>query len=541
MPPSAPRPPRDLASDLVAGFVVALVALPLCLAIALASGFPPFAGVLTAIVGGLVPSLLGSAPLTIKGPAAGLIVIVLGSVETLGAGDAALGVQRTAALVAIAGCVQIALGLTRAGRFAELVPASVVHGMLAAIGVLLIAKQGHVLLGVKPAAHTPGALLAQLPLSLLHARPVSVFIGVAVLAAMVAWAKFATGKVARVPPAIAGLAVALFLGEALDLAHPRDLLVAGLVPSPIYAEDLVHVPEHLSELAGAPVFAGLLSLAGARALVLLVVVGSLETLLSAKAIDSMDPLHRRTDLDRDLVSVGAGNAVAGLLGGLPMISEIVRSSANVTAGGRTARANVVHGLALLAFVALVPNLVHRLPVAALAALLVLKGLQLASPRGLLHARTIGLDQAAVFLTTIVFTVAVDLLAGIAAGIALEAGVHLTRGLRFQDFRRCHFETAERGTARVVTVRSPAIFANALPLRQELLDTPDDRALLLDLRHARYVDHTVFSLVEAVRSGRQSRKGQPLEIIGLDAYDHPEAHPLSTRHTPRTPEAVSSDL
>jgi MFS superfamily sulfate permease-like transporter len=163
MSPHAPHIPRDLTSDLLAGFVVALVALPLCLAIALASGFPPFAGVLTAIVGGLVPSLLGSAPLTIKGPAAGLIVIVLGSVETLGAGTAELGVRRTAALVAIAGCVQIALGLTRAGKVAELVPAAVVHGMLAAIGVLLVAKQGHVLLGVKPAAHTPAALLAELP------------------------------------------------------------------------------------------------------------------------------------------------------------------------------------------------------------------------------------------------------------------------------------------------------------------------------------------------------------------------------------------
>jgi MFS superfamily sulfate permease-like transporter len=540
MSPHAPRIPRDLTSDLLAGFVVALVALPLCLAIALASGFPPFAGVLTAIVGGLVPSLLGSAPLTIKGPAAGLIVIVLGSVETLGAGTAELGVRRTAALVAIAGCVQIALGLTRAGKVAELVPAAVVHGMLAAIGVLLVAKQGHVLLGVKPAAHTPAALLAELPKSLLHARPVSVVIGVAVLAAMVAWTRFARNRLARIPPAIVGLAVALLLGEAFDLAHPRDLVIAGVLPSPIRPDDLVRVPAHLHELVAAPSFEGLASAAGARALVLLVVVGTLETLLSAKAIDNIDPLHRRTDLDRDLVSVGVGNTLAGLLGGLPMISEIVRSSANVAAGGRTARANVVHGLALLAFVAVVPDLVHRLPVAALAALLVLKGLQLASPRGLLHARAIGLDQAAVFSATIVCTVAVDLLVGIAAGIALEAVVHCVRGLRFQDFRPCRFDTSEQGSTRVVTVQSPALFVNALALRQRLLDTPDDRALVLDLRHARYVDHSVLSMVDAVRRSRQSRSVAPLEVVGLDAYANPDAHPLSTRRTPRAPAAMPID-
>jgi MFS superfamily sulfate permease-like transporter len=354
---------------------------------------------------------------------------------------------------------------------------------------------------------------------------------------MAAWRRLASGQLARIPPAIAGLAVALVLGEAFDLAHPRDLVLFGRFASPIRAEDVVRVPAHLDELVAAPLFRGVLSMAGARALALLVIVGTLETLLSAKAIDTIDPLHRRTNLDRDLVAVGAGNAVTGLLGGLPMISEIVRSSANVAAGGRSARANFVHGLVLLAFVALVPDLVHRLPVAALAALLVLKGLELASPRGLVHARAIGRDQAAVFTITIVCTVAVDLLVGIAAGIALEASLHGARGVRFQDFRRCRFETSPRGSAHVITVLSPALFSNALALRQELVDTPDDRALVLDLRRARYVDHSVLSMVDALRRSRQLRSVEPLEVVGLDAFDNPDAHPLSTRRTPRAPAAA----
>lgn len=539
MPVSHPHPAASppFAQDAVAGFVVALIALPLCLAIAMASGFPPFAGILTAIVGGLLTSVLGGAPLTVKGPAAGLIVVVLGAVDDLGAGDATLGVRRTAGLVAMAGAVQLALGFARAGKFAELVPAFAVRGMLASIGIMLLAKQAHVLLGVQPAAHAPLALLAELPRSIARANPVSAFIGLSALGTMALWSRFARGRARAVPAPIAGLAVAVALGELLDLVHPRTVRLLGALDVVVPADALVRVPAHLGDLVTAPTLAGIAPALGLEHLVLLVLIGTIETLVSAKAIGALDPLHRRTDLDRDLAAVGAANIVAGLLGGLPMISEIVRSSANVTAGGRTSRANVVHGLCLLAFVALAPALVHRLPVSALAAMLVVSGVNLASPRTFRVARAIGRDQVVVFTATIVVTLGTDLLLGVGAGIAAEGALHLRRGVRLPEFFRLEFARRDDEAALVLELLSPATFANALALRQAIADARDDRALVVDVRLARFVDHSVLALVESVRLSREARGAASVELRGMEAFADRDAHPLSTRHTPRTPAAV----
>jgi MFS superfamily sulfate permease-like transporter len=538
MKPPTPPPPTTFAQDAVAGFVVALIALPLCLAIAMASGFPPFAGLLTAIVGGLLTSPLGGAPLTIKGPAAGLIVIVLAAVEDLGAGDVELGVRRTATLVAAAGVVQIALGFARAGKFAELVPAFAVRGMLASIGLMLLAKQAHVLLGVRPEAHAPLALFAELPRSVSRANPVSATIGLAALATMLLWSRHARGDAKRIPAPIAGLLVAVALGELIDLAHPRTLRLGGALAVAIPADALVRVPERISDLTARPLFEGIAPAAGLEHLALLVLIGTIETLVSAKAVGALDPLHRRTDLDRDLAAVGAGNLVAGLLGGLPMISEIVRSSANVTAGGRTSRANFAHGVLLLLFVTAAPALVHRLPVAALAAMLVVSGVNLASPRTFRVARAIGRDQALVFAATIAVTLATDLLVGVAVGVAVEAALHLARGVRPREFRSLAFDRREVEGATHLVLASPATFANALPLREAIALAPEDRLLVVDVSSARFVDHSVLAHVESVRLSRAARGASPVELRGLEAFADRDAHPLSTRHTPRAPAATA---
>ncbi len=413
-------------ADAIAGFLVFLVALPLCLGISVASGFPPFAGVTTAVVGGFVATFLGSAPLTIKGPAAGLIVIVLGAVEELGGGDPLRGYARTLAVVVVSGALIALLGLARAGRLGDVVPRSAVHGMLAAIGVVIVSKQAHAVFGVTPTAKEPLGLLAELPRSLAMANPAITALGVLGVVVLLAWPRLrAVPGFGKVPAPLVVLLVTMPLGVLLGLEEAR-VLQWGEVTFRVGPEHLVRVPERLSAVLAFPDFAPLAEPLFWKHVALFTLVAGLESVLSAKAIATLDPWRRSASLDRDLVAQGAANVVAGMLGGLPMISEIVRSSANVAYGGRTRRANFFHGLFLLLFVALAPALVHRIPLAALAAMLVYTGCRLAHPREFVRAWKAGPEGFAGFATTVLVTVAVDLLAGIAAGALVEIGSGFAR-------------------------------------------------------------------------------------------------------------------
>jgi MFS superfamily sulfate permease-like transporter len=419
--------PEALRADAVAGFLVFLVALPLCLGISMASGFPPFAGVITAVVGGLVATFLGSAPLAIKGPAAGLIVIVLAAVEELGGGDPVRGYTRTLAVVVVSGGLIALLGLAKAGRLGDLVPRSVVHGMLAAIGVVIVSKQAHAVLGVTPTAKGPLGLLGELPRSLAAANPAITGLGVLGLVVLFAWPRLrAVSPLGKVPAPLVVLLVTMPIGGLLGLGEAR-VPTWGDAVFRVGPEHLVRVPERLAAVVTFPDFAPLVEPAFWKHVALFTLVAGLESVLSAKAIETLDPWQRRASLDRDLVAQGAANVVAGLLGGLPMITEIVRSSANVDGGGRTRRANLFHGLVLLFFVALAPGLVHRIPLAALAAMLVYTGCRLAHPRELVRAWKAGPACFAGFATTVLVTLAVDLLAGIAAGALVEVGSGFLRG------------------------------------------------------------------------------------------------------------------
>jgi len=423
--------PAAWRADAVAGFLVFLVALPLCLGISMASGFPPFAGVVTAVVGGLVATFLGSAPLTIKGPAAGLIVIVLAAVEELGAGDPLRGYTRTLAVVVVSGACIALLGVARAGRIVDRVPRSAVHGMLAAIGVIIVAKQLHAVLGVTPQAKSPLGLLAELPHSVATASPAITAIGVLGLAVLFGWSRvLRVPLLGRLPAPLVVLLCAVPLGVLFGLDAPHAQ-VWGSLHAHVGSEYLVRVPARLAEVVTFPDFGLLARPVFWKHVVLFTLVAGLESALSAKAVEALDPWGRRASLDRDLVAQGVANVVAGMLGGLPMISEIVRSSANVDNGGRTRRANFFHGLFLLLCVALVPALVHRIPLAALAAMLVYTGCRLAHPRELVRAWRAGPSLLAGFVVTVVVTLAVDLLVGIAAGALAELGVRAAQRLAAQ--------------------------------------------------------------------------------------------------------------
>ncbi len=515
--------------DMRSGFLVFLIALPLCLGISMASGFPPFAGVLTAMVGGLIVSPLMGARMTIKGPAAGLIVIALGAVEELGHGDNVLGYKLALATIVAAGLLQVGFGLARTGRLGDLFPSSAVHGMLAAIGIIIASKQIHVALGVRPEAKEPLGLIAEIPHSVAHMNEEIAIIGVGSLVILFVWPVVA-GRFAKIIPGQMVVVVAgVIAGYAFDLAHEhRFSSLFG--PQDVGPRFLVAVPDNLLRVVTFPDFSHVLSGESIKYIIMFALVGSIESLASAKAIDTLDPYHRRSDLDRDLIATGMGNTLAGLVGGLPMISEIVRSSANVAAGAKTRWANWHHGGMLITFVVLVPGLVHRIPLAALAAMLIFTGYRLAAPKEWAHALKIGPDQLVTFVATVVATLAVDLLVGIGAGIVVKMGIHIARGVPVRRLFKPLIERTETDTAVTLRIREAAVFTNWLGVSSAIKATPVEKELVLDLSDTIVVDHTSLEHLEEVKRER-THAGSKVSIVGLENHRAMTAHPLSARLRP----------
>lgn len=530
-PTSDPR--RDDAAgplaDLRAGFLVFLIALPLSLGIAMASGFPPIAGVITAIVGGLLATPLGSARLTIKGPAAGLIVIALGAVLELGNGDMALGYHRTLAVGAIAAGLQIVLGLLRTATIGISMSPSVVHGMLAAIGVIIVSKQLHTVVGVTPHAREPLELLLEVPHSFAHANPEILLLGAASLLILFLWPRLRFGWSRAIPPQLVVLLLAVPIGLWFDLphAHDYDFLSGHYHVGP---EFLVNLPGSLLEAVAFPDFSAVFSAASWKYVIMFALVGSIESTLSVLAVDALDPEPRPSNLNRDLFVVGVANMVCAFLGGLPMISEIVRSKANIDAGARTGRANFAHGLLLLVFVALAPGLLQTIPLAALGAMLVFTGLRLAAPREFAHAREVGLDQLALFLTTLIVTLATDLLLGVGVGIALKLVLHFIRGARFGSLFRARVESRLDEDVFVLSVHGAAAFTSLLAIRRHLDALPAQaRTVRLDLSDVVLVDHTFSSRIAAMAS---ELPGVALEVVGTETMTAASGHPHCSRRRTR---------
>jgi MFS superfamily sulfate permease-like transporter len=528
-----PTPNRSLRetwrADLLAGFMVSLIALPLCLGIAMASGFPAIAGITTAIVGGVLTTFFGSAPLTIKGPAAGLIVIALGAVNDLGGGDPAVGYRRALATIAVAAVLQLLFSALKAGALGDFFPSSVVHGMLAAIGVIICSKQIHTLLGVTP---TPGDtlhLLGQIPRSISLLDPEVSGIGALSLLILFGLPRLKIRRLERVPPPIVVVVAAIGLGVWFDLGADSGATSDAAGSS----SKLVQLPADLLSALQFPDFSRVHSAASIKYIFMFARVGSIESLLSAKAVDALDPAKRRADLDKDLFATGVGNLVSGLLGALPMISEIVRSSANLHAGAKSRWANFFHGIFLLLFVVGAPWLLTKIPLAALAAMLVFTGLHLTSPRVFAKNWKIGPEQMVTFACTLALTIATDLLVGVFGGVVVKTLLHLRAGMPLsQTFSpRVHVETHADGVT--MHVEQAAVFSNYLTIRRHLARLPGSAAVTIDLAQTRLVDHTVMEKLHQLQD-EWRQEGRTLEIVGLDDHARVSAHALSTRRKSAPP-------
>jgi len=474
--------------DLLASVVVFLVALPLCMGIAIASGVPPAAGLITGIIGGLVVGAFSGCPLQVSGPAAGLAVIVYELVQKHG--FAAL-----APIIVLAGLFQIAAGAFKFGQLFRAMAPAVIYGMLAGIGILIFAAQFHVMVDDKPGANGIQNLLS-IPSSIGKgifpvdgsSHHVAAMLGLTTILILIGWAKFAPAKVKWIPGALIAVLVATI---AAQLGH-----------LPVR---YVNLPDNLLASISIPplsVFTGAFSMELVLTALMLAFVASAETLLSATAIDQMHD-GPRTKYDRELMSQGIGNMLAGALGGLPMTGVIVRSATNVAAGAKTRKSAMMHGLWLLILVAALPGVLRMVPTASLAAVLVFTGYKLVNPQNIRSLRRYGLAPVAIYGITVITIVATDLLTGILVGIGcsvlkvLYALTHLEiRVLR--DAVRNRIDVEILGAATFIR----------LPKLVDTLDAlPADAEVHLHLSRLNYIDHACMDAIanwEKQRTARDSK-------------------------------------
>jgi carbonic anhydrase len=477
-------------SDIPASIVVALVALPLCLGVALASGAPLFSGLIAGIVGGIVVGGLSKSSLSVAGPAAGLTVIVLAAIERLPS------FQVFTLAVVLAGVLQLAFSFTRAGILAEFVPSSVITGMLAAIGLILILKQIPHAVGYDgdfegsfEFATAGGNTFVDLWNSLSRGLTAgAVLIGGISLAFLFWWdhAKPKHGPLRFLPGPLVVVMIGVIGNLLLGLIHPEwQLGPKHLVQVPIADSASAFVG-----LFTLPDFSAIASPAVWTTAATLAIVASLESLLSVKAVDEIDPKRRTTDKNWELMAQGGGNIVSGLIGGLPVTSVIVRSSANVDAGADSKLSTILHGTWLLVSVALIPAVLNLIPLSALAAVLIATGYKLAKPKLFLERYKQGWSQFVPLVVTVVAILFTDLLIGILIGLAVGFVFVIARNFRTAITYACD------GSDCLVRARRNLYFIHKYELQKKLELVPPDSDLLIDLSSTSYVDLDNVDIINA---------------------------------------------
>ncbi|MFK7739049.1 MAG: bifunctional SulP family inorganic anion transporter/carbonic anhydrase [Planctomycetota bacterium] len=498
-PPTASSSPgaasgKFVGRDLIAGVVVFLVALPLCLGIAHASGAPLQAGLISGIIGGLIIGALSGSHVSVSGPAAGLAAIVVAQIASFGGGPEGFRVFLMAVL--LSGFLQIGLGALKAGGLANYFPNSVIKGLLAAIGVLLILKQIPHLLGhdtdfegdmsyaQEDGDNTFSALLSTFRTLL----PGAALIGLSAMTLLLVWDKTPLKK-RMFPSALAAVLLGTLLNELFGwMGSGWVLEPSHLVTVPVVGEN----DFGFSDLLTLPDFSRITDSAVWLAAVTLAIVASLETLLNLEATDRLDPLRRSSPPNRELFAQGVGNIAAGAVGGLPMTSVIVRSSVNASCGARTRLSALTHGALLLISVAFFAALLNRIPLAALAAVLVVTGFKLANPRLFLQMLREGWSQFVPFVVTVVAIVRTDLLTGVLIGLGTSIAFVLWRNLQggFHVVDEGHVG----GDVRRIELARYASFFNRAHLASLFDNVKRGSQVVIDARESEYIDPDVLALI-----------------------------------------------
>ena len=505
---------KTLPQDIKAGLVVFLVALPLCLGVAMASNVPMISGIVAGVVGGIMVSWLSGSQTSISGPAAGLTAIIAAQVAILGSVEALL------VAVVLAGMIQMVFGVLKAGSLAIYIPSGVIKGLLAAIGIILILKQIPHLVGHDPDWFGDMAFqqmngentFSELILTTLNIHPGATFIGVMSLLILLFWDKTPLKAIGLPVPLVVVIAGVLM---AMGLPHLGDLW--GIV-----GDDMVQVPatgsllERLSTIPS-PDVSALANPKVYMAAFTIAIVASLETLLNLEAVDKLDPQKRVSPPNRELFAQGAGNMTSGMLGGIPITSVVVRSSVGISSGGMTRMTCFIHGVLLLVSVMFLPQLLNLIPLSALAAILIFTGFKLATPKVFKEMWAEGRIQFLPFIATILAIVFTDLLTGILIGMAVAAGFILYNNL--QNPLRKIRERHVGGEVLRIELGSQLTFLNRASLLDALNKVEAGTHLVLDARDTDYMDSDIITLIHEFEQDFAPAHDIELNLIGFkDHYD-----------------------
>jgi MFS superfamily sulfate permease-like transporter len=496
-------PFKELQADGPAAIVVFLVALPLCLGIALASGAPLFSGIIAGVVGGIVVGALSGSSLGVSGPAAGLTVIVLGAIQGLPSFETFL------LAVVLAGIIQIVLGLLKAGSIGHYIPSSVIKGMLAAIGLILIRKQIPYALGYEanPQGGTGEGMMAMLEQFNMGA----IIIGALCLGVMILWeTSFIKSK--KIFQLVQGPLVVVLLGIGLtalfNAYFPALALNASFMVSLPKAEGFGEILQLFTH----PDFSQLMNVEVYQVAFTLAIVASLETLLSVEATDKLDPYKRSTPTNRELIAQGGGNIVSGLIGGLPLTQVIVRSSANVSSGGRTKASAVMHGILLMGCVLMIPGVLNMIPLASLAAILLVVGYKLAKIALFRDMYKKGWWQFTPFVATIGAILLTDLLLGIMIGLGVAVFFILLHHYKLPF--RIQKESKNGEHTVTMTLSESVTFLHKAPIMRTFQDVPAGSKMVIDCTKAFKIDHDVLELIDNFTKKAEKREIQ-LSVVGLE--------------------------
>ena len=520
----------EVPKNLFAGFVVSLIALPLGLGLAIASGAPPISGIIAAIVGGTVVSLIGGSNVTITGPGNGLVVVILAAITTLGNGDMHQGFLYTLAAIVISGILLIILGFLRMGSLGDFFPSSAIQGMLAAIGIGIFAKQIHVMLGNTSANGSIIELLLKVPegiINLISTDNSSMFyaglVGIASLLIMVFYSKIRNRYFQLIPAPMWIVVLSVGMYYYFDLFSAAEY--------PINKSLLINLPDDILSNFAFPDFSKAYEMSFINAVIGITLISSIESLLSIKAVDKLDPLKRRSNVNKDIRALGLATVISGFLGGLNVVTVIARSSVNVNNKGSNRSANFFHAAFLVAFILLFTTELRKIPLPALAAILVFTGYKLASPENIKKVFKVGKEQLIIFLITLFTTISTSLITGILVGILATFLIHIiinkNASLFIKNVLKPNVLMFKEGAIYYVSVKNFSSFLNYTKLKSKLNQIPETEEAIIDFSMCDFVDDSVM---ENMNNYAQTfaRKGGHLEVIGLDDSKSVSDHPFALR-------------
>ena len=518
---------KTLPKNMFSGLVVSLIALPLGLGLAMASEAPPIAGVITAIVGGIIVSILGGSFVTISGPGNGLVGVVLIAITTL-------GLTATYAAIICSGIILVILGFLRLGKLADYFPSSAIQGMLAAIGLIILGKQFHIMLGNKITRENGIDYLLEIPNTLItvvnyqdRGLIYAAIAGIISLAIMVFYSKIRNKYLQLIPAPMWIVIVSVGFSYYYEfiLKTPNPISAAYMIPSiPNIQEIITDIPSPNFDMMG--------TLSFWSSVVALTLIASIESLLSIKAVDKLDVFKRRSNVNKDIKALGLATVVSGFLGGLNVVTVIARSSVNVNNGGSNRSSNLFHALFLVLFIVLFSTELTRIPLTALMAILVYTGYKLASPDVVRRIFTIGKEQLIIFFATLFVTLKVGLITGIVAGLIATFVIHIVVTKSLSLFVKNILKPnvlmfKEENGGYFISVKHFCSFLNFNMLKSKLEAIPEESDVILDFSLCGFVDHSVMENVHDYQE-LFHKKGGNIGVIGLDILGTKSEHPFALR-------------